>query len=591
MDINDPKLSRLKRILSKTDPGGEPYGRLYSGYFAPTLKEDPAEAELISHKLMIRAGIIRKLAGGIYSYLPLMVRSIRKLEKIIRTALNTRGAQELLLPAAQPLELWKESGRDRKYGPELLRFKDRHDREFAIGPTHEEVITDIIRRDVRSFRDLPINLYQIQTKFRDEVRPRFGLMRGREFIMKDAYSFDEDEEGADRSYRDMYEAYEEIFTRCGFKYAVVEADSGAIGGSYSHEFMIIADSGENTLAFCEKCSYAANQEKAELKSYDFHKGKEEPLQKVHTPNQRHVPELAKFLKVPEASIIKSMLFTGDSVPPVLVLIPGHREINLIKLENAMGGASLRLAEPGEAQKITGVSMGFVTPVGSRVRIVADLRVKDMLSGVVGVGEEDYHYTGAKPGRDFEVESYHDLALAQEGDPCPRCGARLLLKKGIEGGHVFKLGTKYSEALGAKVTKRDGTEAPIIMGCYGIGVGRVIAATIEQNNDKDGIIWPMPLSPFEVTLLPLQIKNNELMDKTISLFEELIDLGIEVLLDDRDERPGLKFKDADLLGLPLRVTISEKTLQKNEVELKERATGAISMLPLESAARILMELRD
>ncbi|MDR2199432.1 MAG: proline--tRNA ligase [Deltaproteobacteria bacterium] len=564
---------------------------LKSRSFAPTLKEDPAEAELSSHKLMVRSGLVRRLAGGIYSYLPLMLRSIRKLERIIRRSLNKRGAQELLLPAVQPLELWKESGRDKKYGPELLRLKDRHMRDFVIGPTHEEVITDIVRREIRSYRDLPLNLYQIQTKFRDEIRPRFGLMRCREFIMKDAYSFDHDEEGAALSYRSMYEAYKEIFDSCGLSYAVVEAESGAIGGSYSHEFMVLADSGENTLLFCGACGYAANQEKTELSDYPLDAPREGPLERVHTPNARHVDELARFLGVGEAEIIKSMLFITEDEGPVLVLIPGHREINPVKLEKYLNADSVRLASPEEAEEITGTPTGFVTPVGSKLRVVADSGVRRMGSGVVGAGEKDYHYKGAQPGRDFKVDDYFPLALAVEDDPCPNCGKPLKLKKGIEVGHVFKLGTKYSEALGARAQKRDGTEAPIVMGCYGIGLGRAIAASVEQSGDKDGIVWPMPLSPYEVDVLPLQVKNPAVMEAALNLAEALVGLEVEVMLDDRDERPGKKFKDADLLGLPLRVTVSEKNIEKGLLEIKERKSGKVSMIPAAEAPGRLKEIRD
>ncbi|MDR2353700.1 MAG: proline--tRNA ligase [Deltaproteobacteria bacterium] len=570
---------------------GEPIGQRLNAFFAPTLKEDPAEAELISHKLMIRAGLIRKLAGGIYNYLPMMLRSLRKLERIIRKALNARGAQELLLAAVQPLELWQESGRDKKYGLELLRFKDRHTRDFVIGPTHEEVITDIIRHEIRSYRDLPINLYQIQTKFRDEIRPRFGVMRGREFIMKDAYSFDIDEVLASKSYAAMYSAYQEIFSQCGLNYVIVEADSGAIGGSYSHEFMVLADSGENTLVTCPACGYAANQEKAELLHYEFNPGKESELTKVHTPNCRHVPELATFLQVPESEIIKSMLFSREGGEPVLVLIPGHREINLVKLENALNGASLTLASPEDAERIMGVPMGFVTPIGAKVQIIADLAIQKTLGGIVGTGEKDYHYLNAKPGRDFQVSAYFDLALSLANDPCPRCGKKVILKKGIEVGHVFKLGTKYSEALGANIALSNGTEVPIFMGCYGIGLGRTLAAAIEQSHDAHGIIWSMALAPFEVALLPLQVQNPALLNSAYRLYQELVSLGVECLLDDRDLRPGLKFNDADLLGLPLRVTLSEKTLARGECELKFRDKKDLTLLPLEKAAQFLKEIRD
>ncbi|MDR2367246.1 MAG: proline--tRNA ligase [Deltaproteobacteria bacterium] len=576
---------------TKVDANGEVIGQRLSCYLAPTMKESPAEAEIISHKLMIRAGLIRKLAAGIYSYLPLGLRSIRKVERIIRAEMNSFGAREVLLPAVQPAELWKESGRFDKYGPELLRFKDRHDRDCVVGPTHEEVITDLIRREVRSFRDLPLNLYQIQTKFRDEIRPRFGLMRGREFIMKDAYSFDVDDAGADLSYRDMYQAYENIFTRCGLGFAVVEADSGTIGGSFSHEFMVLAESGEDALAFCGKCSYATNLEKAKIGDYLIYEAPEAALEKVHTPGCRHVPQLAAFMKTPESSIIKSMLFEVEGGEPVLVLIPGHREINQTKLKLALGGATPALASPEEAERIMGVPMGFVTPVGAKVRILADLAIGRMENGVVGAGQADYHFANAKPGRDFPVGGYLDLAVAMEGDPCPHCGAPMTLKRGIEVGHVFKLGTKYSEAMGAKYMNREGTELPIIMGCYGIGLGRTIAASVEQSHDKDGIIWPMALAPFQVALLPLQVQNEAVSQATQKLYGELTDLGVETLLDDRDERPGLKFKDADLLGLPLRLTVSEKGLAQGQVELKERRGRQVTMLPLAGAALAIKEARD
>jgi prolyl-tRNA synthetase len=407
--------------------------------------------------------------------------------------------------------------------------------------------------------------------------------------MKDAYSFDADDEAADASYRDMYQAYGNIFKNCGLRFAVVEADSGAIGGSFSHEFMVLADSGEDALAFCPSCSYAANLEKAELKDYPISDADEGALAKVSTPGCRHVPQLAAFLGLPESAIIKSMLFLGQDSGPVLALIPGHREINLVKLRNALGGSEAALASPEEAERIMGVPMGFVTPIGAKarkVRVVADLGVGRMRGGVVGAGEADYHDAGAKPGRDFEVDSFHDLAEVAEGDPCPRCGSPMAIKRGIEVGHVFKLGTKYSKALGAAYAASDGLEKPIVMGCYGIGLGRTVAASIEQNHDRDGIIWPMALAPFQVALLPLQVQSAEVMSAAEALYGELTSLGVETLLDDRDERPGLKFKDADLLGLPLRVTISEKSLAQGQAELKDRRSREVSMLPLGTAAGTL-----
>ena len=577
--------------LMKFDVHGQALGLRLSRGFTPTLKEDPADAEVISHKLLIRAGFIRKLAAGIYSLLPLGLRSVRKMERIVRLEMSRAGAIEVLLPAVQPGELWKESGRWDFYGKELLRFKDRHERDYVIGPTHEEVITDIARREVRSWRDLPLNLYQVQTKFRDEIRPRFGLMRGREFIMKDAYSFDADNDGADISYKAMYEAYKLIFERCGLKFATVEADSGAIGGSFSHEFMVLAETGEDGLVFCE-CGYAANQEKAELKTYATEPPEpgENIMEKVPTPGCRHVPELAKFLKVPLGRIIKSMAFmTGEG--PVMVLIPGDREINAIKLKNAFGGVEPRLLTPEEAEEITGFPMGFVGPINSPIPVVADHGVARLKDGVLGAGEEDQHYIHARLDRDFSVSRWLDLALAGPGDPCPRCGQPLGTKRGIEVGHVFKLGTKYSESMGATYAKPDGQEAPLIMGCYGIGIGRTVAAAIEQNHDRDGIIWPMPLAPYEVALLPLQVQAGEVMSASEKLFTELMELGVETVLDDRDERPGMKFKDADLIGYPLRVTISEKSLAGGQVELKRRDTREVVMLPLDQAAAAIVKLRD
>jgi len=578
-------------IEMKFDPQGQALGLRLSAGFAPTLKEDPAEAEVVSHRLLIRAGFIRRLAAGIYSLLPFGLRSTRKVELIVRREMNRSGAQEVLLPAVQPGELWKESGRWDYYGQELLRFRDRHDRDCVIGPTHEEVITDIARREIRSWRDLPLNLYQIQTKFRDEIRPRFGLMRGREFIMKDAYSFDADEAGADLSYRAMYEAYRRIFQGCGLEFAVVEADSGAIGGSYSHEFMVLAETGENGLVFCE-CGYAANQEKAELKAYATEAPEEPapPLAEVSTPGCRQVEELAAFLKVPRGRIIKALLFeTGEG--PVMALIPGDREVNPVKLKNAFGGVEPRLMTPEEAEGLTGAPLGFVGPIGARLKVAADLGLGRLKNGVVGAGRADLHYLHAELGRDFNVDQWLDLALAEAGDPCPRCGKRLSAKRGIEVGHVFKLGQKYSGAMKAAYARPDGGDGLLFMGCYGVGIGRTLAAAVEQNHDRDGIIWPMPLAPYEAAVLSLQAQNPAVAAASEKLFQELIDLGVETVLDDRDERPGLKFKDADLIGYPLRVTVSEKTLAAGEAELKFRATREVARLPLSEAAAALRRLRD
>ncbi|MDR0547944.1 MAG: proline--tRNA ligase [Deltaproteobacteria bacterium] len=577
-------------IYTRLDPHGEVLAQRYSTYFAPTLKEAPAEAEIVSHKLLIRAGFIRRLAAGIYSYLPIGLRSLRKVERIIRGEMNRFGAREVLLPAVQPAELWKESGRWDQFGPELLRIKDRHDRDYVVGPTHEEVITDIIRREVRSFRDLPLNLFQIQTKFRDEIRPRFGLMRGREFIMKDGYSFDLDEVGAERSYQAMFNAYQNVFRRCGLKFAAVEANSGPIGGSYSHEFMVLADSGEDAIAFCPQCQYAANLEKATAPAYPITPGPiGQPLDKVYTPNCRHVPELARYLNVPEASIVKSLLFFDAQKNPLLVLIPGHREINLVKLRDALDGFEPTLASPEEAEKIMGVPMGYVTPIKAQTRIWADQGIERLKSGVAGAGEKDYHYLNAEVDRDFQVNQFLDLCLVEANDPCPKCGQPLDIKRGIEVGHVFKLGLKYSKALGATVTAADGSESLIVMGCYGIGVGRTLAAAAEQNHDPDGLVWPLALAPFQVALLPLQIQNPNVLAAAEELLDKLTAAGVEVLYDDRDVRPGVKFKDADLLGLPLRLTVSEKTLEKGGAELKNRADRVVVTLDLAAAPTEIVRL--
>ncbi|MDR3038592.1 MAG: proline--tRNA ligase, partial [Candidatus Adiutrix sp.] len=516
----------------KCDAQGQALGLRLTRGFAPTLKEDPAEAEVVSHRLLIRAGFIRKLSAGIYSLLPFGLRSLRKVERIVRREMNRGGALEVLLPAVQPGELWKESGRWDYYGKELLRFRDRHDRDCVIGPTHEEVITDIARREIRSWRDLPLNLYQIQTKFRDEIRPRFGLMRGREFIMKDAYSFDADEAGAERSYRIMYEAYQRIFQGCGLKFAVVEADSGAIGGSYSHEFMVLAETGEDGLVFCD-CGFAANQEKAELKAYATETPEDPapPMETILTPGCRHVPELAGFLRVPPGRIIKTLVFeTGAG--PVMALIPGDREINPVKLKNAFGGLEPRLLTPEEAEKLTGAPMGFVGPVGAKIKVAADHGVGRLKTGVIGAGQADSHYLHAALGRDFKVDQWLDLALAEAGDPCPRCGGPLAVKRGIEVGHIFKLGVKYSRAFGAVYARPDGEDDFLVMGCYGVGIGRTLAAAIEQNHDRDGIIWPLPLAPYEAAVLPLQIQNEKVAAAADRLFRELLNLEVETVLDDR-----------------------------------------------------------
>ncbi len=548
----------------------------YSRYFLPTLKELPAEAEIASHKLMLRAGMIRKLGSGIYSYLPLGLRAIRKVETIIREEMNRAGAQEVLLPMVQPAELWQESGRWEKYGKELLRFKDRHNRDFCLGPTHEEVITDLVRREVRSYRDLPLNLYQIQTKFRDEIRPRFGLMRGREFIMKDAYSFDADERGAEKSYWQMYEAYSRIFTRCGLDFRAVEADTGTIGGSFSHEFMVLADVGEDTIVFCQDCDFAANIEKAEVKSSIMpSKESPKPREEVHTPGKHTVEEVTGFLGVSASRLVKTIIYLADG-KPIAALVRGDHEINEVKLSHLLGCNELELAPEEVVKQQTGAEVGFAGPVGLQIPIVADLALKGMVNFITGANKTDYHYVNVNLS-DFKVSQFADIRCITPQDPCPRCGGKLVFKKGIEVGHIFKLGTKYSQSLKATYLDAQGKERYIIMGCYGIGVGRTVAAAIEQNHDKNGIVFPYPIAPFQIYLLPVDVKNNLIAETAERLYKSL-GTKWEVLYDDRDERPGVKFKDADLIGIPIRITLG-KHLKENRVELKIRKTSEVILADL------------
>ncbi|MGC8657484.1 MAG: proline--tRNA ligase [Desulfomonilaceae bacterium] len=549
-----------------------------SRFLVPTLKEDPADAEVISHKLMLRAGMIRKLTAGIYSYLPLGYRSLRKVEQIVREEMDAAGAQELFLPVVQPSELWKESGRWDVYGKELLRFKDRHDRECCLGPTHEEVITDLVRREVRSYRDLPLNLYQIQTKFRDEIRPRFGLMRGREFIMKDGYSFDATELGAEEAYHQMRIAYEKAFQRCGLEFRAVEADSGPIGGSFSHEFMVLADTGEDTIVSCDSCDYAANLEKAEIRnqSVSFPPSSESP-ERVHTPNIKTVEEVAKFLKVSPSSIIKTLILRSDR-GPVVVLIRGDHELNEVKVKNFLKLAEMEMADAKLINEVTGGPLGFSGPIGiNNVPVIADHAILTIESAVVGANEADTHMVNVDPRNHFRVDHFGDFRSATEGDLCPRCTGKLRLGKGIEVGHIFKLGVKYSKAMNATFLDPQGKEEFMIMGCYGIGVSRVLAAAIEQNHDADGIVFPPPLAPFTVIVTLVGAKSDAIQQAAQNVYDDLWKAGIDTLLDDRDERPGVKFKDADLLGIPFRVTIGQKALAQGNVELRNRKTKETTLI--------------
>ena len=563
----------------------------FSEMLIPTLKEDPAEAEVVSHKLLLRAGFIRKLTSGIYTYLPMGLRALRKIEQIVREEMDAAGAQEILMPMVQPADLWAESGRLEKYGPELLRFVDRHNRQSCLGPTHEEVITDLVRNNVHSYRGLPLNFYQIQAKFRDEIRPRFGLMRGREFVMKDAYSFDVDEQGAEIAYEKMKKAYHQIFTRCGLSFRAVEADTGTIGGSFSHEFMVLADTGEDTLVTCKQCSYAANLEKAACKP---RKGGSDvdvlPLQKIETPGKRKVGAVTDFLNISAKDLVKTLVYMADG-KPVAVLLRGDHEVQPVKLKNLLGVNEVELATDKEAFDAAGVPTGYLGPINIAISMVADLEVPLMKNFTVGGNEKNYHCLNANFGRDFQIEQERiaDLRMITPDDNCPSCGGELELTKGIEVGHIFKLGTAYSEALGASFLDSDGKEKPFVMGCYGIGVSRVIAAAIEQNHDKDGIIFPMPIAPFQVALLNLMPKEEEICEAANRLYTDLSERGLEVLLDDRDERPGSKFKDADLLGIPVRVTVGKRFKNDGLVELKMRASGEAVDLSVAEAVDKLAEI--
>jgi prolyl-tRNA synthetase len=555
----------------------------YSQYFIPTVKETPADAEVVSHKLMLRAGMIRKLAAGIYNYLPLGLRSIRKVENIVREEMNRAGAIEVLMPAVLPAELWQESGRWEMYGKELLRFTDRKDAEFCLGPTHEEIITDLVRREIKSYRQMPINLYQIQSKFRDEIRPRFGLMRGREFIMKDAYSFDVDENAADLSYDKMYRAYRRIFERCGLNFRAVEADTGSIGGSSSHEFMVLADSGEDAIVSCSSCEYAANVEKAESRPVKATEHADpRPLERVPTPEKRTIEEVSEFLGINASSMVKTLVLLADD-EPVVALLRGDHDLNEIKLKNLLDCATLEMAGDEVVTRITGAPVGFAGPIGLSVKIVADLAVEGLKNFVTGANAKDLHMKNVNLDRDFTVTRFADIRNVVHGDRCPRCDSGILeMWRGIEVGHVFKLGTKYSKALKATYLDAEGKEQTIFMGCYGIGIGRTVAACIEQNHDENGIIFPLPIAPFHCIISALNMKEEQVREVSESIYGQLSDAGVEVLLDDRDERPGFKFKDADLIGIPLRIVVGSKNLAEGNVELKTRKTGDVVLLSVAEA---------
>lgn len=541
--------------------------------FIPTLKEVPADAEVKSHQLLLRAGFIRQTASGIYSYLPLATLMLRKIETIIREELEAIGAAELLMPALQPAELWQESGRWNDYGPELMRLKDRASRDFALGPTHEEVITALLRDEVKSYKRLPLTLYQIQTKFRDEKRPRFGLLRGREFIMKDAYSFHATSESLDEVYNLMHQAYSNIFTRCGLEFRSVIADSGSIGGNESKEFMALSDIGEDTIAYSDASDYAANTEMApvlymEKKSHEL----EKDLEKVATPDQKSITDIVEFLEVPIEKTMKSMLYQVDD-EVIMVLVRGDHEVNDIKIKNALDATNVELVDPAVAVELLGANFGSLGPINvpENMRVFADNVVKDIVNAVVGANEDGFHYINVNPDRDFSVTSYFDLRMIQVGDLSPDGQGVIKFAEGIEVGHIFKLGTKYSEAMNATILDENGRAQPIIMGCYGIGVSRILSAIAEQSNDENGFVWDKQISPFDLHLIPVNMKSEEQVAFAETLYTSLQDAGFSVLIDDRAERAGVKFADADLIGLPIRITVGKKAAE-GVVEVKIRKTG-------------------
>ncbi len=541
--------------------------------YAPTLRETPAEAEVVSQKLMLRAGMIRKAAGGIYTYLPLAWRTLKKIEQIIREEMDAAGGQEISMPIVQPSELWKETGRWAVYGDEMFRLKDRHDREFCLGPTHEEMVTSLVRDEVRSYKQLPLMLYQIQNKYRDEIRPRFGLMRGREFIMKDLYSFDKDEEGLNISYQKMYDAYTKIFTRCGLKFRPVEADNGAIGGGHSHEFTVLAEAGESNIVYCTACDYAASDEKAEMKPIEPPAEEALPLAKVATPGTKTIELVAEYLKVPFEKTIKAVAFQNEKDELVLAFVRGDHDVNEVKLQNTVGAIALRMADDAAIQAAGGTP-GFMSPIGLKkgTKVVVDATVMAMHNAVAGANETDVHYKNVNPARDFADVITADIRLIKDGDPCPHCGAPVRMTRGIEAGQVFTLGTKYSAALHATFLDENGKEKPLVMGCYGIGVSRTMAAAIEQNNDEHGIIWPRAIAPFEVVVVPVNAKVPEQLALAEKIYAALKGAGVDALLDDRKERAGVKFKDADLIGYPVRITVGPKAVEENVIEVKTRRNG-------------------
>ncbi len=554
-----------------------------------TLREAPQDAEIASHKLMMRAGLMMKLGGGLYTFLPVGLKALRNVERIVREEMNRAGAVEVLMPALQPREIWDQSGRYSVLRESMFKIRDRQEREMVLGPTHEEVITDLAARQINSYRQLPKTFYQIQTKFRDEIRPRFGLMRAKEFSMKDAYSFDVSWEAADKSYQAMYDAYVRIFKRCGLKVKVVEADTGAMGGNFSHEFMVLADAGEDGLVECESCSYAANLERAERKlPAQAPEQTDRTPERVATPNCRTIDEVSAFLKVKPTHLIKTLIYVADG-KPIAVLVAGDRDLNEHKLARALGGVPLQMADDRTIEQATGAPVGFAGPVGLKIPIYADIELQAPRVCATGANVADAHLTNVILPRDASVTAFYDLATCREGDLCPRCGARMREKRGIEVGHVFKLGSKYSKAFDAGYLDAEGNRQIMVMGCYGIGVTRTLQAVIEQSHDDNGIIWPLSIAPYQVSLVVPNVQHRESVAAAEALLKDLEAQGIEVLYDDRDERPGVKFKDADLLGLPVRAVVSERSLADGKVEIKLRTVAEKMMVPLQDASRTLVDI--
>lgn len=553
----------------------------------PTLREVPAEAEILSHQLMLRAGLIRKLAAGMYSYMPMGLRALRKVQDIVREEMDRAGANELLMSALLPADYFQASGRWGVFGPEMFRLRDRHDRDFCLGPTHEEIFTATVKNEVHSYKQLPLTLYQIGTKYRDERRPRFGVMRSREFLMKDAYSFDFTEEGLDKSYQKMYDAYCRIFTRMGLDFIVVEADSGAMGGSGSQEFMLKSEVGEDVIAHCKACGYSANEEKcvcvADGREFVF-SGKE--IEKIATPNVHTIAQLTEFLGVGEYVFAKTIIYKADD-KYIAVMVRGDREVNETKVKNYLGATALEMADADAVRRITGAEVGFAGPCGLEVPVYADYEVMKMHSFVAGANETGYHIVNVEPGRDFEPFAVGDFRTCVNGDICPVCGGEISTSHGIEVGHIFKLGTKYSEAMDLALPDENGERKNIIMGCYGIGINRCLAAIIEQNSDKDGIIWPVSVAPFHASVVPVNTDDSVQRELAEKIYKALLDKGIEAVIDDRDERPGVKFKDADLTGIPLRITVGKKAVE-NIVEFKKRGDASFSEMTSDDAVSAAVE---